>query len=56
MPVVPEPESRFVDSGAKPMYTVMLFDAGIPLARFSHTVSVPLLLLSIHAGMTEPPL
>ena len=56
MPVVPLLESRFVVFGAKPRYTVMLFEAGIPFARFSQTVNVPLLLLSIHAGMTEPPL
>ena len=51
MPDVPEFESRFVAVGAKPRYTVMLLDAGIPLARLSQTVKVPLLLLSIHAGI-----
>jgi hypothetical protein len=54
MPEVPLLESRFVDFGAKPKYTVMLLDAGIPPAMFSQAVRVPLLLLSIHAGITEP--
>ena len=54
MPDVPELERRFVVLAAKPRYTVNFEEAVMPPAIFTQVISLPLLLLSIQAGMIVP--